>query len=161
MAEKQYFVTKEGKEALEKEYEHLVTVGRKDAAEKLKVARSFGDLSENSEYDEAKNDQAIMEARIADLEEMLKRAVVIEASDVNKDSVNVGSSVDLEVTTADGAKRNLTYKIVGSNEANPREGKISDESAVGKALVGKKAGESAQVETPRGTMTYTIINVTR
>lgn len=161
MAEKQYFVTKEGKEALEKEYEHLVTVGRKDAAEKLKVARSFGDLSENSEYDEAKNDQAIMEARIADLEEMLKRAVVIEDSDVNKDSVNVGSSVDLEVTTADGAKRNLTYKIVGSNEANPREGKISDESAVGKALVGKKAGESAQVETPRGTMTYTIINVTR
>ena len=161
MAEKQYFVTKEGKEALEKEYEHLVTVGRKDAAEKLKVARSFGDLSENSEYDEAKNDQAIMEARIADLEEMLKRAVVIEDSDVNKDSVNVGSSVDLEVTTADGAKRNLTYKIVGSNEANPREGKISDESAVGKALVGKKAGESAQVETPRGTMIYTIINVTR
>ena len=161
MAEKQYFVTKEGKEALEKEYEHLVTVGRKDAAEKLKVARSFGDLSENSEYDEAKNDQAIMEARIADLEEMLKRAVVIEDSDVNKDSVNVGSSVDLEVTTADGAKRNLTYKIVGSNEANPREGKISDESAVGKALVGKKAGESAQVETPRGTMTYTVINVTR
>ena len=161
MAEKQYFVTKEGKEALEKEYEHLVTVGRKDAAEKLKVARSFGDLSENSEYDEAKNDQAIMEARIADLEEMLKRAVVIEDSDVNKDSVNVGSSVDLEVTTADGAKRNLTYKIVGSNEANPREGKISDESAVGKALVGKKARESAQVETPIGTMTYTIINVTR
>lgn len=161
MAEKQYFVTKEGKEALEKEYEHLVTVGRKDAAEKLKVARSFGDLSENSEYDEAKNDQAIMEARIADLEEMLKRAVVIEDSDVNKDSVNVGSSVDLEVITADGAKRNLTYKIVGSNEANPREGKISDESAVGKALVGKKAGESAQVETPRGTMTYTVINVTR
>ena len=161
MAEKQYFVTKEGKEALEKEYEHLVTVGRKDAAEKLKVARSFGDLSENSEYDEAKNDQAIMEARIADLEEMLKRAVVIEDSDVNKDSVNVGSSVDLEVTTADGAKRNLTYKIVGSNEANPREGKISDESAVGKALIGKKAGESAVVETPRGSMTYTVLTVTR
>ena len=161
MAEKQYFVTKEGKEALEKEYEHLVTVGRKDAAEKLKVARSFGDLSENSEYDEAKNDQAIMEARIADLEEMLKRAVVIDESDVNKDSVNVGSSVELEVTAVDGAKRTLTYKIVGSNEANPREGKISDESAVGKALVGKKAGESANVETPRGIMTYTVLTVTR
>ncbi len=161
MAEKQYFVTKEGKEALEKEYEHLVTVGRKDAAEKLKVARSFGDLSENSEYDEAKNDQAIMEARIADLEEMLKRAVVIDESDINKETVNVGSSVELEVATADGAKRNLTYKIVGSNEANPREGKISDESAVGKALMGKKAGESVCVETPRGTMTYTVLSVTR
>ena len=107
------------------------------------------------------NDQAIMEARIADLEEMLKRAVVIDESDINKDSVNVGSSVDLEVTTADGAKRNLTYKIVGSNEANPREGKISDESAVGKALIGKKAGESAVVETPRGSMTYTVLTVTR
>lgn len=161
MAEKQYFVTKEGKEALEKEYEHLVTVGRKDAAEKLKVARSFGDLSENSEYDEAKNDQAIMEARIADLEEMLKRAVVIDESDINKDSVNVGSTVELEVTTADGAKRAVTYKIVGSNEANPREGKISDESAVGKALIGKVAGESVGVETPRGTMTYTVLTVTR
>lgn len=161
MAEKQYFVTKEGKEALEKEYEHLVTVGRKDAAEKLKVARSFGDLSENSEYDEAKNDQAIMEARIADLEEMLKRAVVIDESDINKETVNVGSSVELEVTTADGAKRTITYKIVGSNEANPREGKISDESAVGKALVGKKSGESAYVDTPRGIMTYTVLSVTR
>ena len=161
MAEKQYFVTKEGKEALEKEYEHLVTVGRKDAAEKLKVARSFGDLSENSEYDEAKNDQAIMEARIADLEEMLKRAVVIDESDINKETINVGSSVELEVATADGAKRNMTYKIVGSNEANPREGKISDESAVGKALMGKKAGESVYVDTPRGTMTYTVLSVTR
>lgn len=162
MAEKQYFVTKEGKEALEKEYEQLVTVGRKDAAEKLKVARSFGDLSENSEYDEAKNDQAIMEARIADLEVMLKKAVVIDESEMNSETINVGSSITVNLTAPNGAvKENEKYKIVGSNEASPREGKISDESLVGKALVGSRSGDTVEVETPRGTMKYTIVSVTR
>ena len=119
MAEKQYFVTKEGLEALEKEYEHLVTVGRKDAAEKLKVARSFGDLSENSEYDEAKNDQAIMEARIADLEVMLKKAVVVDESEIHEGKINVGSTVTVRIITPDGKVAEKQYKIVGSNEADP------------------------------------------
>ena len=159
MAEKQYFVTKEGLEALEKEYEHLVTVGRKDAAEKLKVARSFGDLSENSEYDEAKNDQAIMEARIADLEVMLKKAVVVEESEINAGKVNVGSTVTVRIVTPDGNTAEKQYKIVGSNEADPRSGKISDESAVGKALMGNTVGAEIEVETQRGTVKYFIIDV--
>lgn len=159
MAEKQYFVTKEGLEALEKEYEHLVTVGRKDAAEKLKVARSFGDLSENSEYDEAKNDQAIMEARIADLEVMLKKAVVVEESEINAGKVNVGSTVTVRIVTPDGNTAEKQYKIVGSNEADPRSGKISDESAVGKALMGSTIGSEIEVETQRGTVKYFVIDV--
>lgn len=161
MAEKQYFVTKEGLEALEKEYEQLVTVGRKDAAEKLKVARSFGDLSENSEYDEAKNDQAIMEARIADLEMMLKKAVVVDEKEINKDTVNVGSTVNVIIETADGKSVEKTFKLVGSNEADPRVGKISDESAVGKALMGLKVGGVVDVETPRGVMKYRVTSVDR
>ncbi|MBE6731348.1 MAG: transcription elongation factor GreA [Ruminococcaceae bacterium] len=159
MAEKQYFVTKEGLEALEKEYEHLVTVGRKDAAEKLKVARSFGDLSENSEYDEAKNDQAIMEARIADLEVMLKKAVVIDESEINAGKINVGSTVTVKIVTPDGKIAEKQYKIVGSNEADPRSGKISDESAVGKALMGNIVGAEIDVETQRGTVKYFVIDV--
>ncbi len=159
MAEKQYFVTKEGLEALEKEYEHLVTVGRKDAAEKLKVARSFGDLSENSEYDEAKNDQAIMEARIADLEVMLKKAVVVEESEINAGKINVGSTVTVRIVTPDGKAAEKQYKIVGSNEADPRSGKISDESAVGKALMGNTVGAEIEVETQRGTVKYFVIDV--
>ena len=161
MAEKQYFVTKEGLEALEKEYEQLVTVGRKDAAEKLKIARSFGDLSENSEYDEAKNDQAIMEAKIADLEMMLKKAVVVDEKEINRDTVNVGSTVGVVIETADGKTAEKTFKLVGSNEANPRDGKISDESAVGKALMGSKVGNIVDVETPRGVMKYRIVSVDR
>jgi transcription elongation factor GreA len=160
MAEKQYLVTQEGKDALEKEYEQLVTEGRKDAAEKLKLARSFGDLSENSEYDEAKNDQAILEARIADIEVMLKNAVVIDESELNKETVNIGATV-VVTTKHDGKKIEKQYKIVGSNEANPREGKISDESAVGKALMGKKVGKSIDVETPSGIVKYKIISITR
>ena len=159
MAEKQYFVTKEGLEALEKEYEHLVTVGRKDAAEKLKVARSFGDLSENSEYDEAKNDQAIMEARIADLEVMLKKAVVVDESEINKGKINVGSTVTVRIVTSDNKAVEKQYKIVGSNEADPRSGKISDESAVGKALMGRTMGAEVDVETQRGIVKYFIISV--
>lgn len=154
-------MTKEGLEALEQEYEQLVTVGRKDAAEKLKVARSFGDLSENSEYDEAKNDQAIMEARIADLEVMLKKAVVVDERELSRDTVNVGSNLKVMVIAPDGKELEKSLKMVGSNEADPRSGKISDESAVGKALMGKKVGSEVEVETPRGTMIYRITSVDR
>ncbi len=161
MSEKQIFLTIEGKEALELELQQLVSVGRKEAAEKLKVARSFGDLSENSEYDEAKNDQAILEARIADLEVMLKKAVVVNKDELDLDTVNVGSIVKVEVTTAQGNKMERTLHIVGSNEAEPWNDKISDESAVGKALYAQHVGTSANVETPAGTVTYTILAISR
>ena len=156
MAEKQNFMTREGYEALQAELDHLKGVGRKEVAEKIKVARSFGDLSENSEYDEAKNDQAIMEARIADLELTLKNAVVIDESTLSKEHVHVGSSLKVTVKNPNGQVTERELKIVGSNEANPREGKISDESPVGSALIGAQIGETVKVNIPAGEAEYTI-----
>ena len=161
MAERQFFVTEEGLQALEKELEYLKTVRRKEVAEKIKVALSFGDLSENSEYDEAKNEQAIMEARIADVEVMLKNAVVINESELNNETVHIGSKIEVEIETAAGRKSTRDFKIVGSNEADPRNGKISDESAVGKALIGAKVGQTVDVETPAGISKYQIITISR
>ena len=159
MAEKAYYVTEEGREALEKELDYLKVVRRKEVAEKIKVALSFGDLSENSEYDEAKHDQAILEARIADLEVMLNNAKVIEKTEQDADKVHIGSNVSVSFKRADGSEATREFSIVGSNEANPRLGKISDESAVGKALVGAKLGDSVEVETPGGIVVYTILSV--
>ena len=161
MAEKQYFVTEEGLHALEKELEFLKTVRRKEVAEKIKVALSFGDLSENSEYDEAKNEQAIMEARIADVEVMLKNAVVINEDELSNEKVHIGSKIEVAIESADGRKSKRDLKIVGSNEADPRNGKISDESAVGQALIGATVGQTVQVETPAGISTYQIITISR
>ena len=141
MASKEIILTKEGLASLEKELEYLKSVRRKEVAEKIKVALSFGDLSENSEYDEAKNEQAIMEARIADIEVMLKNVRLIDESELGSANVHIGSTVRVEIDR-DGRKTEKTYKIVGSNEASPREGKISDESAVGKALLGHTAGDT-------------------
>ena len=159
MAEKQYYVTEEGLAALEKELEYLKIVRRKEVAEKIKVALSFGDLSENSEYDEAKNDQAMVEARIADLEVMLKSAVVIDESELNNESVHIGSKIEVDLTSATGAQSRRDFKIVGSNEADPRNGKISEESAVGKALIGAKVGQTVEVETPAGISKYHIVTI--
>jgi transcription elongation factor GreA len=161
MAEKQYFVTEEGLAALEKELEYLKIVRRKEVAEKIKVALSFGDLSENSEYDEAKNDQAMVEARIADLEVMLKGAVVINESELSNETVHIGSRIEVDLTSATGAQSRRDFKIVGSNEADPRNGKISDESAVGKALIGAKVGQVVEVETPAGISKYQIVTISR
>ena len=159
MAEKAYYVTEEGREALEKELDYLKVVRRKEVAEKIKVALSFGALSENSEYDDAKNDQAILEARIADLEVMLNNAKVIEKNEQEADKVHIGSNVSVSFKRADGSEATREFSIVGSNEANPRLGKISDESAVGKELVGAKLGDSVEVETPGGIVVYTILSV--
>ncbi len=161
MAEKKYFVTKEGLDALEKELSELKSVRRKEVAEKIKTALSFGDLSENSEYDEAKNDQAIIEARIADLEVMLQNAEVIDESELNSETVQIGSKVEVNITLPGGKKSSRDFKIVGSNEADPRNGKISDESAVGKALIGAKAGKTVHVETPAGIAKYKIVSISR
>ena len=144
---------------LEQELNYLKTTREKEVAEQIKEARSFGDLSENSEYDEAKNDQAILEARIADLEVMVSNARVIEKENLAADTVHIGSSVFVKMKRADGSESERSFSIVGSNEANPRQGKISDESAVGKALVGAKVGQTVEVETPAGIVEYTIISV--
>ena len=157
MAEKAYYVTEEGLAALQAELEDLKVNRRKEVAEKIKEALSFGDLSENS--DEAKNDQAILEARIADLEVMVSNARVIEKENLAADTVHIGSSVFVKTKRADGSEAERSFSIVGSNEANPRQGKISDESAVGKALVGAKVGQTVEVETPAGIVEYTIISV--
>lgn len=140
-------ITDDGLKKLQDELEHLKTEGRTDIAEKIRVARGYGDLSENSEYDEAKNEQAIVEARIADLEVMLKNVVILDESELVTDAVSLGSTVKLY---DEEFEEELEYIIVGSTEADIDLGKISDESPVGKALIGKKAGEVAEAILPSG-----------
>ena len=149
----------EGLAALEKELDYLKTVRRREVAEKIKVALSSGDLSENSEYDEAKNDQAMVEARIADVEVMLKNAVVIDESSLNNETVHIGSKIEVAIVSAAGKESERAFRIVGSNEADPRGGKISDESAVGQALIGATVGQTVEVETPAGLAKYTVITI--
>jgi transcription elongation factor GreA len=159
---KQVVLTKEGLEKLENELEELKGVKRKDVAEKIKVALSFGDLSENSEYDEAKNEQAIVEARIADIEVMLKNVRVIDESELSGEDVHIGSKIELRMTNPKtGASNVVNYKIVGSNEADPLNGCISDESAVGKALLSHGIGDKVEVEVPMGIMEYEILTISK
>lgn len=158
---KQIVMTQEGLDKLKNELEELRTVKRKEIAEKIKVALSFGDLSENSEYDEAKNEQAMLEARIADIEVMLKNVKVINESELSSENVHLGSKAELQVTDTTGKTKVVNYKIVGSNEADPLNGCISDESAVGKALLDHKTGEKVEVEVPAGTVTYEILAISK
>ncbi len=154
MATKQFKMTAAGKAELEKELDFLKTEGRIDIAEKLKVARSYGDLSENSEYDEAKSEQAKIEARISELEYQLDNSVIIDAA--SSDTVSMGTKVTV-VRKKDNAQ--ATYEIVGFAQSNPAEGKISDESPVGKALMGAKVGETVVVEAPIGNLELEIITI--
>lgn len=156
MANKVFKMTADGKAELEKELDYLKTEGRIDIAEKLKIARSYGDLSENSEYDDAKNEQAILEARIADIEASLKNAVLIDESEINNDKVHVGSTVVIKNIATD---KEMTVRIVGSNESNPKEMKISDESPVGMGLIGKVVDDVAEIETPGGVVAYKVIEI--
>ncbi|EAX95030.1 transcription elongation factor, putative, partial [Trichomonas vaginalis G3] len=141
--EKNIFFTPEGLEKIENEIEYLKTVRRKEVSERIKVALGYGDLSENSEYDEAKNEQAQVEERIAKLEMMVRNAKIIDEKDLNTDVVNIGSSVKVrELDTMEEDE----YTIVGSAEADPLEGKISNESPVGSKLIGNRAGDVVEVE---------------
>ena len=156
MAVKQVMLTKEGLEKYQEELETLRNVKRKEISEKIKVALSFGDLSENSEYDEAKNEQAKIEARIADLEVMLKNVKVITEEEMTGDKVHVGSTVkilDVEFNEEE------VYQLVGSAEADPRSAKISDDSPIGKAIMGHSAGEVVDVETPGGMIQIKIVEI--
>lgn len=150
-------LTKEGLEKLKAELENLRTVGRTDIAEKIRVARGYGDLSENSEYDEAKNEQAKIEARIIELEKMLENVVII-ADDVDTDVVTIGVTVtvyDVEF------EEELTYKVVGSAEADPMNGLISDDSPVGRALLGTKVGDEVVAEAPVGELRFKIVSIAK
>ncbi len=155
---KEIILTAEGLKNLQEEYENLKTVKRKEVAEKIKVARGFGDLSENSEYDEAKNEQAIVEARIAEVEAMLKVARVLDETEIAHDTVSVGSTVKLKDLEFDEIE---TYYLVGSTESDPMNNRISDESPLGKALLGKKVGERISVDAPSGEVPYEILEVSR
>ena len=155
---KSILLTAEGYKQLEEELDLLKGEKRREIAEKIKVARSYGDLSENSEYDDAKNEQAILEARIATVEATLKVAVIIDETEINNEIVRVGSVVRLENLTAG---REVTYKITGSNEANPKEAKISDESPIGKGLVGHAAGDVVEIETPAGVIGFKILEISK
>ena len=153
---KPVMLTEEGLKRLEEELEVFKGEKRKEIAEKIKVARSYGDLSENSEYDDAKNEQAILEARIADIEASLKNAVLIDESEINNDKVHVGSTVVIKNIATD---KEMTIRIVGSNESNPKEMKISDESPVGMGLIGKVVDDVAEIETPGGVVAYKVIEI--
>ncbi len=159
METKQIMLTDEGLKKLEDELEYLKTVKRKEVSAKIKEALGFGDLSENAEYDEAKNEQAQVEVRIVQLEKMLKNAKVIDQDDVEIDKVGLGTKVkvyDIDM------EEEIVYSMVGSTEADPDQNKISDESPVGKALMGRKVGEEAVISTPAGTnFALKILEITK
>jgi transcription elongation factor GreA len=155
-AEKVFPMTQAGKEKLVQELEYLKSVKRKEVVERIKIARSFGDLSENSEYDSAKEEQAFVEGRITTLENMIRNAKIIEETEMTSDAVGLGRSVTF-VELPDGEEE--TYTIVGSAEADPFEGKISNDSPIAKSLFGKKVGDQVSVQTPGGEMSVRIVSI--
>ena len=155
---KKYEMTYEGVRKLEDELEFLKTTKRREITEKIKVALGYGDLSENSEYDEAKNEQAFTEGRILQLETMLKNATVIDETDIPKDTISVGSIVKVKDYEFD---EEVEYSIVGSAEADPMNFKISNESPVGKGLIGKKVGQIIDVVAPNGVNKFEVLDIRR
>ncbi len=150
------YITKEGKKEKEERLEYLKNVRRPEVLEKLKVAREYGDLSENSEYDAARNEQGRVESEIQMIEETLRQAIIVDSNKINKDVVHVGSTVkvlDLEFN------EEMVYKIVGTIESDPDRGYISNESPIGKALMGKKKGETVEIKTPGGSFKVKITSV--
>ena len=155
---KQMLYTQEGYQALVDELEYLKGTKRQQVKEDIATARSFGDLSENSEYDEARNEQAKVEARITELEQLVLNAVIVDESKIDTSIVNVGSTVKVHDVEFD---EEVEYSIVGSNEVDPLQNRISDMSPIGKALIGKRAGDKITVETPGGAVHLEILEVTR
>jgi len=153
---KEIVLTPEGYEKLKQEIDYLSNDKRREVADRIRVAREFGDIAENAEYDDAKNEQALLEHRIATLEDRLRAARVISKGDVTTDVVSVGSHVKLRDVNA---KKTYEYDIVGSAEANPADNKLSNESPVGKAILGKKKGETVEVAAPRGALTFKILDI--
>ena len=153
---KEVILTPEGYEKLKQEIDYLSNDKRREVADRIRIAREFGDIAENAEYDDAKNEQALLEHRIATLEERLRSARVIEKKEISKDVVSIGSHVKLRDLDA---KRTVEYHIVGSAEANPAENKLSNESPVGKAIIGHKKGDTVEVAAPRGSLKFKILEI--
>ena len=153
---KEVILTPEGYKKLKEEIEYLSSDKRREVADRIRVAREFGDIAENAEYDDAKNEQALLEHRIATLEERLRSARVIEKKEISKDVVSIGSHVKLRDMDA---KQTIEYHIVGSAEANPAENKLSNESPVGKAIIGHKKGDVVEVAAPRGALKFKILEI--
>ena len=151
-------ISRDGFNKLQEELEYLVTVRRKEVAERLKEARSYGDLSENAEYDEAKNEQGMLEAQIADLEVVIANAIIVDDDSLSLDEVGDGSFVKIKDFDLDEI---LEYQIVGSTESDPDNNKISDESPIGKACLRKKIGDIFEVEVPSGTLKFEILGINR
>lgn len=158
MAKGKQLYTEQGYKELEEELRRRTHEEREKIKNDIAVARSFGDLSENSEYDEARNDQAKNEARIKELEELLENAVVLDESEIDTSLISLGSTVKL---LNRNTGKETVYSLVGSNESNPMEGKISDQSPIGAALINKKAGDAVSVEVPSGTVHFDILEVSR
>jgi transcription elongation factor GreA len=153
---KEVILTADGYKKLQQEIDRLRTEKRREVAERIRVAREFGDIAENAEYDDAKNEQAMLEHKIAQLEERLLSARVITKKEISKDAVSVGSRVRLRDMQAN---KTFEYHIVGSAEANPAENKLSNESPVGKAIIGHKKGDVVEVSAPRGSLKFKILEI--
>lgn len=158
MSTKKNTVSKAGYAKLEADLDYLITVRRSEVAEKLKEARSFGDLSENAEYDEAKNEQGILEARIAELENIIANAVVVDDDDISVTEIGVGSIIKIKDLELDEVEE---LQIVGSTESDPDNNKISDESPIGKAALKKKVGDIFEVEAPIGTIKFEVLEISK
>lgn len=155
---KELIITQDGFDSIKKELEHLKTVKRHEVADRIKTAREFGDLSENAEYDEAKNEQGFVEGRISELEHKIKIAVVIDDRDIHTEDVGVGSVVKVKNSAMDFEAE---YKIVGSAESDPLNGRISNESPIGSALLGAKVGDAVKIQTPEGEAVYQVLEISR
>jgi transcription elongation factor GreA len=156
MSDKETFVTEEGLQKLKDELDHLITEKRKEVVERIKMARSFGDLSENSEYDAAKDEQAFVEGRISQLENTIRNAKIIDTTNAEGDVVSIGKTVIIQ-ELPDGEKEE--YSIVGSTESDPLSGKISNDSPMAQSLLGKQVGDEVSVQTPGGEMKIKVIEV--
>ena len=156
MSEKEVILTQDGLKKLEDELEHLKSVKRREVAERIKIAIGYGDISENSEYEDAKNEQAFIEGRVITLEKMLRNARIINSDDIITDVVSIGSKVTLEDVEYGDA---IEYTIVGTAESDPSQNKISNESPVGKAILGKKQNSIVDVNVPAGIIQYKIIDI--
>ena len=158
MKEKRAVLTKEGYKKLEAELDHYISVRRNEIADQIAIARGFGDLSENAEYDEAKNEQSRIEAKIVEMENTLRNCFVVDDDDVNTETIGVGNTVKVMNQTL---KKEQTFTIVGANETNPKEMKISSESPIGAMLLGKKVGQVVPIETPGGIVKMKVLEITR
>lgn len=156
MSRNEVMLTEEGLKQLQEEVDHLSTVKRDEVAERIREARDFGDISENSEYDDAKNEQAMLEHRISVLQEKLRRARVIKESDIDTDKVSIGSTVTLKDKERGEVR---VYTLVGSAEADPSKAKLSNESPVGQAIIGKRVGDVVTVPVPVGSLSYEVIAI--